>query len=144
MNPLWIHHCLLTFFKIIFFQKKIFKEHYQSDKQFGSISGKHSVSLDLDPNCKGFQQTTKVTASKKRVKTIPIIRLEMNLASGIIWKKKFHLMADDRITQKYRPSPPIKTAWAISMESALGCTLRVYFDNITLMLQYVTLTSQKP
>ena len=31
-----------------------------------------------------------------------------------------------------------------SMESDLGCTLRIYFDNVTLSSHNVTLTSQKP
>ena len=30
------------------------------------------------------------------------------------------------------------------MESDLGCTLRIYFDNVMLNLHNVTLTSQKP
>ena len=34
--------CLLTFFKINFF-KKIFQEHYQSAKQFGSRSGPKNI-----------------------------------------------------------------------------------------------------
>ena len=38
-------------------------------------------------------------------------------------------------------------SWPIpwnSMELDLGCTSRIYFDNVTLMLHNVTLTSQKP
>ena len=31
-----------------------------------------------------------------------------------------------------------------SVESDLGCTSRIYFDNVTLTLYSVTLTSQKP
>ena len=43
-------------------------------------------------------------------------------------------------------SNPIGTALAIpwnSMESDLGCTFRIYFDNVTLMLHNMTLMSQK-
>ena len=41
---------------------------------------------------------------------------------------------------------PIETASANSVESDLGCTLRIYFDydNVMLTLHNVTLTSQKP
>ena len=38
----------------------------------------------------------------------------------------------------------IGTASANSMESDLGCTSRVYFDNVTLTLHNMTRTSQKP
>ena len=38
-NFSWSFCRLLTFFKIFFFSKKIFQEHYQSVKQFGSRSG---------------------------------------------------------------------------------------------------------
>ena len=38
----------------------------------------------------------------------------------------------------------VRTASANSMESDLGCTLRVYFDNVMLMSHNLTLTSQKP
>ena len=37
---------------------------------------------------------------------------------------------------------PIGTASANSVESDLGCTLRIYFDTVTLMLHNVTLTLQ--
>ena len=36
------------------------------------------------------------------------------------------------------------TASANSVESDLGCTSRIYFDNVMLSLHSVTLTSQKP
>ena len=36
------------------------------------------------------------------------------------------------------------TASANSVESDLGCTPRIYFDNVTLTLYNVTLTSLKP
>ena len=39
---------------------------------------------------------------------------------------------------------PIRTALANSVESDLGCTSRIYFDNVTLILHNVTLKSQKP
>ena len=39
---------------------------------------------------------------------------------------------------------PIGTASTNSVESGLGCTSRVYFDNVTLMSHNVTPTSQKP
>ena len=56
------------FFKINFF-KKIFQEHYQRVKRFGSGSGQHSVGPDLGQNdCKDCQQKTKVAANKERVK----------------------------------------------------------------------------
>ena len=38
----------------------------------------------------------------------------------------------------------IGTVSAHSVESDLGCTSRIYFDNVTLMLHNMTLTSQKP
>ena len=38
----------------------------------------------------------------------------------------------------------IRTASANSMESDLGCTSRIYFDNVTLMLLNVALASKKP
>ena len=38
----------------------------------------------------------------------------------------------------------IGTASANSLESDLGCTSRIYIDNVTLTLYNVTLTSQKP
>ena len=38
----------------------------------------------------------------------------------------------------------VRTASANSMESDLGCTLRVYFDNVMLMSHNLTLTAQKP
>ena len=37
----------------------------------------------------------------------------------------------------------IRTASANSVESDLGCTLRVFFDNVTLTSHNVMLTSQK-
>ena len=42
---------------------------------------------------------------------------------------------------------PVRTAMAnfpYSLESDLGCSSRIYFDNVTMMLHNVTLTSQKP
>ena len=52
---------LLTFFK------KFFLEHYQSVKRFPD-QDQHSVGIDLGSNCcKGYQQTTKVAASKESV-----------------------------------------------------------------------------
>ena len=44
------------------------------------------------------------------------------------------------VTQTELPRP---IPW-ISVESDLGCTLRIYFDNVMLTLHNVTLTSQKP
>ena len=41
---------LLTVFQTNFF-KKLFQEHYQGIKQFGSRSRPTEVSPDLDPNC---------------------------------------------------------------------------------------------
>ena len=38
----------------------------------------------------------------------------------------------------------IGTASANSVESDLGCTSRIYFDNVKLTLHNVMLTSQKP
>ena len=38
----------------------------------------------------------------------------------------------------------IETASANSVESDLGCTSRIYFDNVTMTLHNVTLTSQTP
>ena len=38
----------------------------------------------------------------------------------------------------------IRTVSANSVDSDLGCTSRIYFDNVTLTLHNVTLTSQKP
>ena len=40
-------------------------------------------------------------------------------------------------------SDPIGTASANLVESDLGCTLRIYFDKVTLMLHNMMLTSQK-
>ena len=51
------------FFKINFF-KKLFQEHYQSVKLLGS---RMLVLILVQTVCKGFQQMTKVTASKERV-----------------------------------------------------------------------------
>ena len=45
----WVVVCRL-FLKINFF-KQFFQEYYQSVKQFGSRSGRHSVGTDLGPNC---------------------------------------------------------------------------------------------
>ena len=52
---------LLTFFKNNFY-KKLFQEHYQSVKQFGSRSNTHILSdlIWVQTVCKGNQQTTKV------------------------------------------------------------------------------------
>ena len=52
--------------------KKLFQEHYQSVKWFGSRSGltQHCICPDLGPNClQSYQQAMKVAASKERVKT---------------------------------------------------------------------------
>ena len=38
---------------------------------------------------------------------------------------------------------PIGTASANSVESDLGCSPRIYFDNVALTIHYVTLTSHK-
>ena len=50
------------------------------------------------------------------------------------------LCKGDIITRK----TSIGTASANSVESDLGCTSMIYFDNVTLTLHSVTLTSQKP
>ena len=48
-------------------------------------------------------------------------------------------------SQEVCPSPTaIGTVSVNSVESDLGFTSRVYFDNVTLALQNATLTSQKP
>ena len=62
---------MLTFFKINFF-KKLFQEHYQSIEQFGSRSGRTFCQTVY----KGYQQTTKVDASKERVKDIMLVLVE--------------------------------------------------------------------
>ena len=41
------------------------------------------------------------------------------------------------------PKLSIRTALANFVESNLGCTSRIYFDNVTLTLHNVTLTSHK-
>ena len=53
---------LLTFFKIDFF-KIFFQEHCRSVKQFGSRSGKMSVSPDMAPNC--FKRLSALIAGKE-------------------------------------------------------------------------------
>ena len=61
--------CLLTFFKINFFQKKI--SGTLSECQMVCIQIRTdilSVLIWVQTVCKGYQQTTKVTASKERVK----------------------------------------------------------------------------
>ena len=45
---------------------------------------------------------------------------------------------------KNEPQTAIGTASANSVESDLGCTSRIFFDNVTLALHNVRLTSQKP
>ena len=57
---------LLTFFDKINFFKKIFQEHYQSIKRFGSIL---SGLIWVQTVCKGYQQTAKSLQARKESKT---------------------------------------------------------------------------
>ena len=62
---------LLTFVKLNFFKRFHEYEYYQNVKQFGSRSGPTDDSVGLirvQTICNGYQQMTKVTASKDRVK----------------------------------------------------------------------------
>ena len=68
MSACWvILHAFLSsmdFFFTYFFKKKIFQEYHLNFKQFGSRSGPNFVRTV----CKGYQQMTKVTTSRERVK----------------------------------------------------------------------------
>ena len=54
---------LLSFFKINFFEK-YFQEHFQSVRRFGTRLG---LTFWVQTVCQGYQQKTKVVASKERV-----------------------------------------------------------------------------
>ena len=49
-------------------------------------------------------------------------------------------VSDQSLDQSELPRPIPRN----SVKSDLGCTSRIYFDNVTLTLHNVTLTSQKP
>ena len=84
---------------------------------------------------------------------IPCTKVTINAVLGSHVQIHVHSISCESLVQKQvrmtrqfhnqRPTPT-GTALANSMESDLGCTLRIYFDNVTLMLHNVTLTSQKP
>ena len=65
---------------------------------------------------------------------------ETNACGESAASKKRALRLLDQIQFKV----PIGFASANSVESDLGCTSRFYFDNVTLTLYNVTLTSQNP
>ena len=89
---------LLTFSEINFFKKLFQEEHYQNVKQFGSRRNM-SVLIWVKTVCKGYQQTTKVSAGKERVKSKGINFLKSpQLSADTVLRKKqqfsgqFHIM----------------------------------------------------
>ena len=84
---------------------------------------------------------------------IPCSKVTINAVLGSHVQIYVYSISSESLVQKHmsmarkchnhRPTP-IGTASATSVESNLGCTLRIYFDNVRLAPHNMTLTSQKP
>ena len=69
-------YCLLTSFKINFFEKIILGTHSRVSNFLDPDKDRHSVGTDLDPNCLlVYQQMTKVVTSEERVNSTDLRRI---------------------------------------------------------------------
>ena len=72
------------------------------------------------------------------------VRLYVIANSGLVHSLHVSVKTFDVVLIGETAYRPIGTASAKSVESDLGSTSRIYFDNVTLTSHNVTLTSQKP